>query len=86
MDVLASPQPWIALTVTLLIFAALQLRRDAPADLLFLGGLTIVALTGVLTPEEAFGGFANPALLTIAGLLVVASGLRSTAPHRGCPG
>jgi di/tricarboxylate transporter len=79
MQVLAdlSSQSWIAIIVTVLVFAALQLRRGVPTDLLFLGGLTVVVLTGVLTPEQAFEGFANPALLTIAALLVVAAGLRS---------
>ncbi|MCH5375141.1 MAG: SLC13 family permease, partial [Planctomycetes bacterium] len=56
----------------------LQLRRAMPTDLVFLGGLMIVTLSGVITPEQAFDGFSNPALLTIAALLVVAAGLRST--------
>jgi di/tricarboxylate transporter len=78
MGVLTTLHPWIAIGVTVLVFAALQLRRGTPTDLLFLGGLMAVTLTGVLTPTEAFEGFANPALLTIAALLVVAAGLRST--------
>jgi len=77
MEMLVAFHPWIAVAVTVSVFVVLQLRRDTPTDLLFLGGLIIVTLAGVLTPEQAFEGFANPALLTIAALLVVASGLRS---------
>jgi di/tricarboxylate transporter len=69
--------PWIAVGVTLSVFAALQLRRGAPIDLLFLGGLLAVTLTGVITPSEAFSGFSNTAVLTIGALLAVAAGLRS---------
>ncbi len=68
----------VAVLVTVGVFAALQMRRGAPTDLLFLGGLMIVTLTGVLTPVEAAEGFANPALLTIGALLVVSAGLRCT--------
>ena len=68
---------WIAIASVLFVFLGLQLRRGAPTDLLFLLALVAVTLAGVITPEEAFRGFSNPALLTIAGLLVVAAGLRS---------
>ncbi len=70
--------PWIAVGVTLAVFAILQLRRSVPTDLLFLAGLMLVTLFGVITPSQAFAGFSNPAVLTIAGLLIVAAGLRST--------
>jgi di/tricarboxylate transporter len=40
--------------------------------------LVIVTLTGIIDPQEALAGFANPAVLTIAGLLAVTAGLRST--------
>ncbi len=69
---------WISLAVTLAVFVGLQQRRNIPADLLFLGGLAAVTLCGVLTPTEALAGFANPAVLTIGALFVVAAGLRST--------
>ncbi len=69
---------WIAIAATVLVFLGLQLRRGAPTDLLFLLALIGVTIAGVITPEEAFRGFSNPALLTIAGLLVVAAGLRSS--------
>ncbi len=56
----------------------LQLRRNVPTDLLFLFGMMIVTLTGVITPAEAFAGLASTAVLIIGSLLVVAAGLRVT--------
>jgi len=73
-----SSQAWISITVTALIFAAVLWRRGAPTDLLFLGGLVAVTVTGVISPADALHGFANPALATVAALFVVAAGLRST--------
>jgi di/tricarboxylate transporter len=73
-----SADAWIALAVPLVVFAVLQWRRDAPADLLFVGGLVAVTLTGVITPSQALAGFANPAVVTIGSLYIVAAGLRTT--------
>src|SRR5690606_26045385 len=47
-------------------------------DLLFLGGVVLLTLLGVLKPAEALAGFANPAVIVIGALFVVAAGLRST--------
>ena len=73
-----SPEPWIAVIVTACVFFGLQLRRRLPVDLMFIGALVAVTLTGVITPEQALKNFANPAVITIAGLLIVAAGLKST--------
>ncbi len=73
-----SIHPYIAVGVTLFVFLTLQLRRNVPTDLLFLFGLMVVTLTGVITPDDALRGFASPAPLTVAALLAVAAGLRTT--------
>ncbi len=73
-----SSDGWISLAVILAVFIGLQRRRGAPADLLFLGGLVLVTLLGVIEPAQALLGFANPAVITIGALFVVASGLRNT--------
>jgi di/tricarboxylate transporter len=57
--------------------AGLMLTRIAP-DMVLLGGLVLLMACGVVTPVEAFGGFANEGLVTIAALFVVAEGLRRT--------
>jgi di/tricarboxylate transporter len=71
-------EAWISLGVTLGIFVALQRVRGIPPDLLFLFGLLAVTAAGVITPEEALRGFANPVVITIGALFVVAAGLKST--------
>ena len=65
--------------VTLAVLAALLygLIKDMPADVLFVGAVVILAALGVIGPEDAFSGFANPGLL-VAALFVVAAGLRET--------
>ena len=70
--------PWFAVMVTAVIFVVLQLRRGTPTDLLFLCGLLAVTLGGVISVDQALSGFANPAVMAIAALLIVAAGLRST--------
>jgi di/tricarboxylate transporter len=65
------------LSVVGTIFVALAANVGAP-DLLFLAATTIFAVSGVITPTEAFEGFANPAMLTVGALFVVAAGLRDT--------
>ena len=69
---------WIAVTVTVTVFIGFVARRGLPSDVLFLGGLVVVTVLGVITPQQALEGFSSPAVLTIAGLLVVSAGLRST--------
>ena len=69
---------WIAVLVVVGIFLTLWFRRGAPIDLLFIGGLVAVTLTGVIEPRQAVAGFSNTAVLTIAALLVVAAALRQT--------
>lgn len=64
--------------VTLAVLAGLLygLIKDKPADLLFVGAVVLLAAFGVISPEEAFAGFANSAMLIVAGLFVVAAGAR----------
>ncbi|MBN2580219.1 MAG: SLC13 family permease [Pirellulales bacterium] len=69
---------WISIVVSLSILAVLLLRRDVPADLVFLSGLVVITLLGIIPPSEALAGFANPAVITIGALFVVAAGLRET--------
>ncbi|MCA9100748.1 MAG: SLC13 family permease [Pirellulales bacterium] len=70
-------QAWLTLGVVLLLFVAL-LKNLAPPDLLFLGATATLALLGVISTEDAFAGFSNSGMLTVAVLFVVAGGLRET--------
>jgi len=63
-------------TVGLLI-AALVSNRIGP-DTAMLGALTLLLAAGILTPKEAAAGFADPSVLMIAALFVIATGLTET--------
>ena len=71
-------QAYFTIIVTAAVFVTLQVQRRASTDVLFLGALLVVTAAGVITPEQAFGGFSNPAVLTIAGLLAITAGLRTS--------
>ena len=47
----------IAIATAVAVFLTVQLRRRTPTDLVFLGGLIIVVVTGVISPTQAFAGF-----------------------------
>ena len=69
---------WISVLVVSSVFLTLFFHRRAPVDLLFLTGMVVVTVTGVITPEQAVAGFSNPAVLMIGALLVVSAALRHT--------
>jgi di/tricarboxylate transporter len=58
-------------------FAAFVTER-LPVDLVGLLAMVVLAVTGVLSPEQAFGGFASSALVTIACMFVLSEGLIRT--------
>ena len=72
-----SIEAWITVAVVGLLFAGL-VKNLAPPDLLFLGATAFLAAVGIITPTEAFAGFSNTGMLTVAVLFVVAAGLRDT--------
>ncbi len=73
-----TPEGWIALGTTIAVFVVMQWRRSVSVDLLFLGGLVIVTMTGVIDTEQALAGFANKAVILIGALFAASAGLRAT--------
>ena len=67
----------VATGIVLLCFIILAFNR-APADIVLLGGLTLMLLTGVVSVDSAVAGFSNSGVLTLAALFVVVEGLRQT--------
>lgn len=63
---------------TVVFTAALLIATRVAADLILVGGLTLLILAQVLTPAEALAGVANPGLATVAVLYVVVAGLVDT--------
>jgi di/tricarboxylate transporter len=70
-------EAWLALGVVGLVIGLLALTRFA-ADVVLVAGVTLLLLTGVLTPAEALSGLSNEGMVTVAVLYVVAAGLRET--------
>ncbi len=46
-------------------------------DLIALAGLLVLAITGVLKPEDVFSGLAHPVILTVGAVLLLSQGLRN---------
>lgn len=67
------------LAATVVLFITERLR----VDLVALLGLGVLLLAGVLEPDLALSGFANPAVVTVAAMFVLSTGLlRSGAGER----
>ena len=65
------------LLVVLAALAAMMVELASP-DIVLLSAVVALMLAGIVGPADALGGFANPGMLTIAALFVVAAGLRET--------
>lgn len=72
-----TPHAWLTAGVIAGMMAALASNRIG-ADLVMLGALAVLIVTGVIGPGQAFGGFANEGLLTVAFLYVLVAGLRQS--------
>jgi di/tricarboxylate transporter len=72
---------YLVLLASLLFFITEWLRVDLVA-LLVLGSL---AITGLVTADEAFSGFSNPAVITVWAMFIISEGLSKTgiASHLG---
>lgn len=68
---------WFSLAITLVSLLLLASSRVA-ADMVLMGAMSLLLLSGVLTPQAALKGFANEGLMTIATLYVIAAALRDT--------
>ncbi|MBK7403219.1 MAG: SLC13 family permease [Phycisphaerales bacterium] len=70
-------ETWYTLAVVGLLVAALVSNRVG-TDTAMLGALTLIMLAGIIEPAKAVAGFADPSVLMIAALFVVACGLSET--------
>jgi di/tricarboxylate transporter len=62
----------------LLAFLGIIIRGRLAVDFALAGAMVALLVFGVLTPNEAFSGFSNPALFIIACFYVVASALKES--------
>ena len=79
MDALASLglDAWVTIGVVVGVVGALMSDWGRP-DLVMLSGLAGLLVAGVITPQQAFAGFSNSAVLTVGALYIVAGGVQHT--------
>jgi di/tricarboxylate transporter len=68
---------WLTLLVTALAFV-LNAITALPAEIVFLGAVAVLYVSGVLSTTEALKGFSNDGMITVAVLYFVVTGLQQT--------
>jgi len=76
-----SIQAWLTILIILSVFLVLAFT-NLSSDFVFLGGMFLLYLTGVLDAKEAFAGFSSNTVLVIAILFIVIAGLVNTGVLR----
>ena len=64
----------LILLIAIVLFTTEWLRMDMVALLVLLS----LALTGLVSMEDAFAGFSNPAVITVAAMFVLSAGISHT--------
>lgn len=72
-----SPEAWYSLLVVCAVLAVLSQSRFPP-DLVLMGGLAMLFVPGILTPNEALAGLANEGMVTVGLLFIVSAGIVET--------
>jgi len=70
-------QGWLTLAITLTAFL-LNALTSLAAEVVFLGGLAVLYITGILSVDAALAGFSNPGMVTVGVLYIVVTGLEQT--------
>ena len=72
--------PWDAWFTLLVVFfnIALLIFTRIGADVVLVAGVSVLLLTGILSPEDALAGLANEGMVTVGVLYVVVAGLSET--------
>ncbi|MDX1638267.1 MAG: SLC13 family permease [Balneolaceae bacterium] len=65
---------FLLLIIALILFSTEYVSFDIAAVII----MSMLLLTGILTPSEGLSGFSNPATLTVAAMFVLSEGLRRT--------
>lgn len=68
---------WFTLAVIAIAFAVNAIT-SLSAEIIFLGSLALLYLTGIVNTNEALAGFSNPGMITVGVLYIVVTGLQQT--------
>lgn len=71
-------QGWFSIALIVGVLATLITLPRLSTDLVMMGALLLLSITGILKPEEALSGFANTGLMTVAAMFVVAAAIRAS--------
>lgn len=72
-----SPEMWGTIAI-LLGAVVLFITEWLPIDLVAMGVVLSLMISGILTPEEALGGFSSPIVITVAALFMVGGAVLQT--------
>jgi di/tricarboxylate transporter len=72
------PPSAVFLLAVVVIAAVLLIATRIRADLVALLTLVTLALSGLVTPAEAFAGFSSPAVLTILAIFIISEAMQQT--------
>ncbi len=72
-----SPEAYFTICIVALTISLLFFTRYA-VDFVFMAGLSILVISGILPANEALIGFSNEGMLTVGVLYIVAAGLKET--------
>ena len=72
-----SASAWITIVTVVSIFVVMA-RSRIPAEVAFLGALTVLLVTGVVTEEEGMAGFGSEPVVVHAAFFVIIAGLMQT--------
>lgn len=70
-------QAWVSIAVTIAALLGNALTT-LPAEIVFLGALAVLLVSGILKTNAALAGFSNEGMITVAVLYMVVTGLQQT--------
>ena len=70
-------QAWVAIFVAISVFLFNALTTLS-TEIIFLGGAAVLFVSGILNEQDAFAGFSNSGMITVAVLYIVVTGLSQT--------
>jgi di/tricarboxylate transporter len=73
----ANWQATLTAAVVVAVLLGMMVIQRAP-DMVMVGGVVVLMLTGILSPDEAFLGMANEGMISVAALFVMAAGVERT--------
>lgn len=68
---------WFVIFVVMVVFT-LQLCTKLPSDFVFMGGMMLLLVSGVLPVDKVLGGFSSSTVVLIGALFVIICGLVRT--------